>query len=111
MIEYIEEEKKLKPWKERRHIEKKILPEYYAGIRSRRKMFEIRKDDDDIQPGDILILREWDGKDYTGAQTRREVTAILRDAPELGLKEDFAIFSLQTAGWDGTTTQGKGWRS
>ena len=37
------------PYNHRRQIEKKVLPEYYKEIRTHRKMFEIRKDDDGIQ--------------------------------------------------------------
>ena len=100
MIEYITEETRLLSYKDRRQIEKKVLPEYYKGIRTHRKMFEIRKDEDDIKPGDILILREWDGEKYTGGKTRREVTAVLRDCPEYGLMEGYCILSLQVPGWD-----------
>ena len=89
MIEYTTEETKLIPWNKRRNIEKKVLPEYYKGLRTHKKMFEIRKDEDGIKPGDILVLREWDGEKYTGGRTRREVTAVLKDCPE-----------LQTPGWD-----------
>ena len=100
MIEYTTEETKLVPWNKRRQIEKKILPEYYKGIRTHKKMFELRKDEDGIRPGDVLVLREWDGKKYTGGRTRREVTCILRDVPEYGLKEGYCILSLQVPGWD-----------
>lgn len=100
MIEYTTQETSLIPWNQRRQIEKKVLPEYYKGIRTHKKMFEIRKDEDDINPGDILVLREWDGEKYTGGKTRREVTAVLRGCPEYGLMEGYCILSLQTPGWD-----------
>lgn len=100
MIEYTTQETSLIPWNQRRQIEKKVLPEYYKGIRTHKKMFEIRKDEDDIKPGDILVLREWDGKKYTGGRTRREVTAVLRNCPEYGLMEGYCILSLQVPGWD-----------
>ncbi len=87
------------PYSQRRHIEKKILPEYYKEVRTHRKMFELRKDEDGIQVGDILVLREWDGE-YTGHMTKREVTYILRDAPQYGLMECYCILSLQIPGWD-----------
>lgn len=63
-------------------------------------MFEIRVDEDDIKPGDILILREWDGEKYTGSMMRREVTAVLRDCPEYGLMPGYCILSLQVPGWN-----------
>ena len=100
MIEYITEETRLISYKDRRQIEKKVLPEYYKGIRTHRKMFELRKDEDYIKPGDILVLREWDGEKYTGGKTRREVTAVLRDCSEYGLMPGYCILSLQVPGWD-----------
>lgn len=100
MIEYTMDGMSLIPWRDRRKIEKKVLPEYYKGIRTHRKMFEVRKDEDEIKPGDILILREWDGEKYTGNKTRREVTAVLRDCPEYGLMPGYCIMSLQVPGWD-----------
>ena len=100
MIEYTTEETKLIPWNKRRNIEKKVLPEYYKGLRTHKKMFEIRKDEDGIKPGDMLVLREWDGEKYTGGTTRREVTAVLKDCPEYGLMPGYVILSLQTPGWD-----------
>ena len=99
-IAYTTEETKLIKWNERRQIEKKVLPEFYKGIRTHKKMFEIRKDEDNIQPGDILVLREWDGEKYTGGKTRREVTCVLRNAPGYGLMDGYCILSLQTPGWD-----------
>ena len=99
-IEYTTEETKLIPWNQRRQIEKKVLPQYYKGIRTHKKMFEIRKDEDGIRPGDLLVLREWDGEKYTGGCARREVTAVLRDCPECGLMEGYCILSLQVPGWD-----------
>lgn len=86
---------------ERKRIELKILPEYYKQVRIHRKTFEIRKDDRDFEVGDILELREWDGQNYTGHMTRREITYILRDAKEYGLDDGYCILALQTPGWDG----------
>lgn len=103
MIEYKTQEMQMIPYKDRRKIEKKVLPEYYKGIRTHKKMFELRKDEDGIKPGDILVLREWDGEKYTGGMTRREVTAVLKDCPEYGLMDGYCILSLQTPGWDFVT--------
>lgn len=50
----------------RKYIEKKILPEYYRAVYYGEKTFEIRKDEDDIQVDDVVLLREYDGKEYTG---------------------------------------------
>lgn len=90
MIEYATEETG-------RIIEKKILPEYFCGVVSCKKMFELRKDDDGIKPGDTLVLREWDGKSYTGGIAKRKVASVLKDCPEYGLMDGYCILSLQIA--------------
>lgn len=32
-------------------MEKKILPKYFQAVREEKKNFELRKDEDDVQPG------------------------------------------------------------
>lgn len=71
-------------------VKKKILPEYFCMVRDRWKNFELRKDEDDIQVGDLLILEEWDGQ-YTGEKAQRLVTYVLRNVPEYGLMEGYCI--------------------
>lgn len=72
-------------------INKKILPEYFNAVIEGRKNFEIRKDEDNIQEGDAIVLKEWDGKQYTGRETGRNVTFVLRNCPEYGLKNGYCI--------------------
>lgn len=57
----------------------KVLPEYYKEIVNGKKTFEIRKNDRKYQVGDKLILKEWDGENYTGNITKKEITYILDD--------------------------------
>lgn len=83
-----------------KRVEKKLLPEYYEAVRKRIKTFELRKDDDDIQAGDVLILREWDGEKYTGHKLTREVTYVLRDCPQYGLMDGYCIIGIMPIGWD-----------
>ena len=71
-------------------VRKKILPEYFNAVQEYRKNFELRKDEDNIQVGDELILEEWDGE-YTGNYTWRKVTYVLRNVPEYGLKDGYCI--------------------
>jgi len=61
-------------------IEKKIWPEFFDKISSSEKKFELRLADWECNPGDILILREWDAdkKDYTGRVLEKEVTYVLK---------------------------------
>lgn len=74
-------------------IEKKILPEYFRHIMNGSKTFEIRKDEDGIQPGDTLILKEWDEelKRYSGRQEEVTITYVLRDAEKFGLMPGYCI--------------------
>ncbi len=76
-------------------IEKKILPQFYKGIVFGHKAFEIRKDEDNAEVGDILLLREWDGEKYTGRQTKRKITCILRDCEEYGLMSGYCIYAIE----------------
>lgn len=76
----------------RKIVEKKILPEYFNAVIHDEKTFEIRKDEDNLQKGDALILREWDGEKYTGRETSRNISYILRDVPEYGLMPGYVIF-------------------
>ena len=72
-------------------IKKKILPEYFKDVQSGVKKFEIRKDEDDIQVGDVLELREWIGTGYTGETYICDVTYVLRNVPEYGLMDGYCI--------------------
>ena len=72
-------------------VKKKTLPEYYREVSEGRKKFEIRKDEDRLEPGDIVILEEWNGK-YTGKRIGIKISYILRDAPEFGLVPGYCIF-------------------
>lgn len=87
----------LKPtiMRQRKLVEKKILPEYYQDVVNFKKNFELRKDEDDIQIGDILLLREWTGTDYTGRETIKKVTYVLRNCEKYGLKPGYCIISWQ----------------
>lgn len=76
----------------RKIAEKKILPKYFDAVIYDRKKFEIRKDEDDLQVGDTVVLREWDGKRYTGREISRSIECILRDVLEYGLMPGYVIF-------------------
>lgn len=77
--------------KKKKIVEKKILPEYFNEVIHDRKKFEIRKDEDGLQIGDAIILKEWDGKKYTGRAVGRRITYVLRDVPEYGLMPGYVI--------------------
>lgn len=80
-------------------ISKKILPHYFWEVWDGNKNFELRKDEDDIQTGDELVLEEWkDTGDilsgYTGMVVRKTVKYVLRDVPEYGLKTGYCIIGF-----------------
>ena len=77
-------------------IYKKILPEYFSAVLSGQKTFELRKDEDNIQVGDLLILREWDGERYTGRAINADVMYVLRNVPQFGLMEGFCVIGIRT---------------
>ena len=73
--------------------ELKILPEYFDAVRCGDKRFEIRKNDRNFQRGDILRLKELDGKEYTGEEMDVFVRYVLYDWPD-GLKDGYCIMSI-----------------
>ena len=68
----------------------KIEPNWFKPIVAGKKNFLLIKDDKDIQIGDLIILEEWDIC-YTGKNTRRTVTYVLRDALKRGLRTGYCI--------------------
>jgi len=61
-------------------IKKKCWPEYFEKILSGEKKYELRLNDFDCQPGDTLVLEEWNPKtgQYTGRSVSKNVTYVGR---------------------------------
>lgn len=61
-----------------KRVEKKILPEYFKLVECGIKTYDFRLADFDIQPGDVLVLKEWDaGKQaFTGKTLERSVSYV-----------------------------------
>ena len=61
-------------------IEKKCWPEYFEKMLNGEKNFELRLADWECQPGDVLVLREWDPEtaQYTGRKIEKEVTYVAK---------------------------------
>ena len=75
--------------------ELKILPEYFDAVRCGDKRFEIRKNDRNFHRGDILRLKEWNGKEYTGEEIDALVRYVLYDWTG-GLQDGYCIMSIDT---------------
>ncbi len=57
-------------------IEKKVWPQYFEKLLTGEKNYELRLGDFQPNPGDVLILKEWDPQTekFTGREVRKEVT-------------------------------------
>lgn len=82
----------------------KIKPEYYKDVECGLKKFELRKNDRNFQVGDVLMLIKLDDKgNETDQVTRVKVTYILKDCPQYGLKDGYAILGIDTGNRFGGT--------
>ena len=61
-------------------IEKKSWPEQFKLIQSGKKNFDLRLNDFRCNPGDTLVLREWNPKTkrYTGKELKRKVSYVMK---------------------------------
>ena len=75
--------------------ELKILPQYYDDCVDGIKTFELRKDDRNYQVDDTLVLKEWNGKEFTGRSYPFLITYVLRDVPQYGLQKGFVIIGIR----------------
>lgn len=80
-------------------IHKKIWPSFFNDILYRNKRFEIRKDEDNIQRGDALILEEWDPskEEYTGLKLVCRVRYVFRSdnyGQDFGLKPGYCVIGF-----------------
>lgn len=74
----------------------KIKPEYYKDVEAGLKTFELRKNDRNFQVGDILMLIKLDGEgNETDQVCRVKVSYILKDCPQYGLKDGYAILGIE----------------
>jgi len=79
-------------------IEKKTWPDLFEKVLSGQKKFDMRVADFDCQPGDTLVLREWDPetKDYTGREIEKTVDYVLRTKDvEFWPEEDVQKYGFQ----------------
>ena len=72
----------------------KILPEYFKAVELGEKTFEIRKADRPFKLGDKLILQEWDGSKYTGAEYKCFISYIIF-GDQFGIKKGFCVLGIK----------------
>ena len=72
--------------------ELKTLPIYFQRSWEQGKTFEVRLNDRDFQKGDKILLKEYDGTNYTGREILGEILYVLSDFD--GLQKDYVIFSF-----------------
>ncbi len=86
-----------------RKIEKKTWPEMFQKILDGKKNFDMRIADFECEPGDTLILKEYDPETqkYTGREISRKITFVLKTKDQkFWKKEDikkygFLVMSLK----------------
>lgn len=81
-------------------IIKKVLPDYFQDIIDGKKKYELRLDDFDIEPGDILVLEEYtsanpENRKATGRVIEKKVTYLRK-------------FKLQDLWWSEADIKEKG---
>ena len=80
-------------------IEKKIWPEYFGKVLNGEKTYELRLADFKCQPGDVLILKEWDQKTkkFTGRVIEKKVGYIGR--LKLGENKFWSKYEIKKHGY------------
>jgi hypothetical protein len=81
-------------------IIKKVLPDYFQDILDGKKKYELRLNDFDAEPGDILVLEEYTSADpqthqATGRKLEKQITYIRK-------------FKLQDLWWSKEDIEEKG---
>ena len=71
----------------------KCIPPYFDEVESGRKPFEVRRNDRGYAVGDGLVLREWDGKAYTGRACSRVISYVLQGG-DFGIAPGHCVLGL-----------------
>lgn len=74
--------------------ELKIYPIYFEDIVSRRKTFEVRKNDRKFQIGDVLVLKEWDNIKYSGKEAKVKVIYLMDDR-FIGIQPGYVVMGIE----------------
>ncbi len=71
-------------------IEKKVWPEYFQALLDGTKNYELRLADFECNPGDTLVLKEWDPKtqEYTSRSIEKTVKYV-------GKTKDYTFWTVE----------------
>lgn len=75
--------------------ELKLHKRYFWSVASGIKAFELRFNDRNYKVGDILILKEWDGLNYSGNEISAKIIYILNGSTCNGLQDNYVILSIR----------------
>jgi Domain of unknown function (DUF3850) len=75
-------------------MEIKILAEFYHLVSDGTKTFEVRFNDRDYQVGDVLVLKDWTGTEYTGHQCTVQVTYVLQGG-QYGIEAGYVVLGIK----------------
>ena len=73
------------------HHELKSVAPHFEDVRSGKKTFEVRFNDRDYQVDDTILLREWDGQDYTG----RTCPIVVKHMTNFAQQEGYVVMSIE----------------
>ena len=73
----------------------KLYVKYFDDVLYGIKEFEIRKNDRGYHVGDTLVLREYDGMEYTGRHIVRKIKYMHIGTGEYGLSDGYCVLGLQ----------------
>ena len=78
--------------------ELKTWPDYFEMVKAGEKHFEVRRYDRNFQPGQTLLLREWDpgSKEYTGRQVERRISFMRTAGSMIGIEKGYCILGLDS---------------
>lgn len=74
-----------------------LWPDCFAAVRAGHKPFDVRRNDEDFQVGDVLLLREFnpDAHDYTGRTITRWVSYVLQGG-NFGVEADWCVLGFSS---------------
>lgn len=74
----------------------KTWPTYFNEVMNGFKPFELRKYDRPFELGDTVLLQEYTEEGgYTGSEGAFQITSILSDRPDMGLKKGYCILGIK----------------